>query len=232
MVGSPMRCWILALTTAFAASACDKPSSGPASTPPQAAAEDDTSSPAEGAAPPVEDEATAEPEEPGSEGLEPDDGDAGLGPAAETASTDPVEVPEDPAEGLTEPTSFATVKMEIRTPDGKVFRDNGKVIRWDQLTRIPIDFEAKQHEFIVEVKRSGKKATIELSYVLDGTDVVRNVPIETKIGKRELLRIDDGTALAVTIGTKTIKPKPPSQQKIETPKGNQPLTGVDAKSKK
>ena len=225
MVRASMRCLDLALIIVLAASACDKPADAPPTTAP--------------ASEPVAGNPDGESPDPGdpvpSDGVDPsptDNDGAGLGPAAETMADDPVEVPDDPAEGLSTPTSFATVKIEVRTPDGKIARPGAQIIRWEELTRIPVDFQGKLHEFIVSVQRSGKKASLQLSYVLDGTDVLRDYATDTKLGKRELLRIDDGTALALTIGSKTIKPKPPSKKKIDTPEGNDPLTGVDGTSKK
>lgn len=216
------------LTTALCLGACDKPSEAPApASPADAVAPEPAAEPPETEAP-VDDAAAPQP----AEEAPPAEDDGGLGPAAPTASGDPVDVPKDPAEGLTEPTSFASIKLEIRTPAGKVYRDSAKVIRWEQLTRVPIDFEGERHEFIVDVKRSGKQATVEMTYLRGGTEIVRKYALEAKLKKREVLRIDDGTALAVTVTSKTIKPKPPGQQKIDNPEGNDPLTGVDPKAKK
>ena len=222
-----MRGWI-ALTTVLCLGACDKPSEAPAPTSPADVA---ASEPAEEPTPTEAPTDDPSPDQPAEEEPATDD-DGGLGPAAATTAGDPVDVPKDPAEGLTEPTSFASIKLEIRTPDGKVYRDSAKVIRWEQSTRIPIDFEGERHEFLLDVRRSGKQATVEMTYLRGGTEILRKYALDTKIKKRELLRIDDGTALAVTVTPKTIKPKPASQQKIDNPEGNDPLTGVDAKKKK
>lgn len=152
-------------------------------------------------------------------------------PAASTGTwvdpEGPVPVPEDPSEGLSEPTSFANVKLEIKTSDGKVMRDKGKVIAWRQPTKIPFEFQGGVHEFVIDVVRDGKTANVELSYELDGMEVLRTYELETQIGKREVIRIEDGTALALTVTSKTIKPKTKAErEKIEARKGKDPLSGA------
>jgi hypothetical protein len=203
---------------------CDKGQT--ASTPPP-----ETSAPA--TAPPTdvgdeEDEATDETETETAEAETEQPSAESTGAWAE--DTGPVPVPEDPSEGLTEPTSFAQVKLEIKVPSGKVMRDGGKVIAWQQPTKIPFEFQGGMHQFVLDVTRDGKTANVELSYELDGVEVLRTYELETKMGKREVIRIEDGTALALTVTSKTIKPKSRAErEKIEQRKSKDPLSGVEKK---
>jgi hypothetical protein len=210
-------CLILLVT------ACDKETQPPPTTAPNAVEATDEPAPAEDPGPADESTEPAQSDE-GETGE--DDGGVDLGPPATSAPDGPVEIPDDPAEGLTEPTSFASVKVEVKTPGGEVVRDEARIIRWDQPTRIPVDVSGKEHEFTLDIHRDGKKVSLKITYVVDGTDVLREQPLDSKLGKRDVLRIDDGTALAFTVANKTIKPKAPSQKKIDNPEGNDPLTGV------
>jgi hypothetical protein len=148
-------------------------------------------------------------------------------PAAR-APGDPVSVPEDPAEGLTEPTSFANVKLEVKQGP-KVHKDPGQTIRWEELTRIPLDIDGQVHEFLVVVSRSGEKAEVTLSYNLDGNEIMRKYTFDTKIKKREVLRLDGGGALAVTVTPLTVKPYKSGHKKVEKVEGEDPLSGAGEK---
>lgn len=161
----------------------------------------------------------------------PDDGagDAsGEGAVAVGDSGGPASVPEDPAEGLTAPTSMASVKLEIKGEDGKVFKDKPKVIRWDQLTRIPIDFGSRMHEFDLLLGQDGKKAVdVQLSYTVGGKEVLRKYRFDTKVGTREVIQIEGGVAVAVTVTPKTVKPKPAAERdKVKTSDSRDPLAGA------
>lgn len=149
-------------------------------------------------------------------------------PAVATPTGGPTPVPADPAEGLDEPTSMASVKLEIKDQDGKVFKDTPKIIRWDERFRIPLEIGNRVHEIDVEATRSGKTVELVLGYLLGGQELVRNFRLETGVSKRELIHIEGGIALAITVTPKTIKPKPQkARDKVETPTGSDPLAGAE-----
>jgi hypothetical protein len=160
--------------------------------------------------------------------LEPDEG-SDTEPAPVVAeSNGPSPVPADPAVGLTAPTSMATVKLEIKDDNGKVFKDTPKVIRFDEKFRIPVEIGSRVHEIDVEVSREGKGLEVVLGYLLAGQELVRNYRLETSANKRELIHIEGGIALAITVGSKTIKPKPQKERdKVQTPAGSDPLAGAE-----
>ncbi|MEM6988984.1 MAG: hypothetical protein AAF721_00760 [Myxococcota bacterium] len=222
-----------ALLFVFAGSAlafgCSK--STPPSTPPDATAATPT-------------DATT-PDSPDPEGSDPDEGtateDGGEEPSPEDTPTSAgpitdeygaVAVARDPRAEVTEISKWANMKTEIRTPSGKVFKDKGKAFPYDQLTRLDFDFEGITHTFLVDLSRDGKsKAAVKLTYLAGGEEVVRNYGFDAKLNKREVLRLDDGTALALTISTKTIKPLPiEEREKLQGADGNRdPLSGAGAK---
>ncbi len=140
-----------------------------------------------------------------------------------------VAVAANPRAEVTEVAKWANMKTEIRTPSGKVFKDKGKAFPYDQLTRLDFDFEGITHTFLVDLSRDGKsKAGVKLTYLAGGEEVVRNYGFDAKLNKREVLRLDDGTALALTISTKTIKPLPVEErEKLKGADGNRdPLSGA------
>lgn len=137
----------------------------------------------------------------------------------------------DPAEGLEKATAMAKIKLEIRSPNGKIHKDQARIVRWDELTRVEMEFQGIEHAFLLDLGKDGKSVSVKLTYLADGEEVIRNYGYDSKVGKREVVRIDDGTALAVTINTKTVKPKPPEpgQEKIKTAEGDDPLAGAKKK---
>ncbi len=144
------------------------------------------------------------------------------------APGDPVSVPEDPASEITEPTSFANVKLEVKMGP-KVYRDPGKVIRWDELTKIPLDIDGQTHDFVVLVSRENEKSDkveIMMSYVRGGTEILRKYTFDVKAKKREAFSTDDGTALAVTVTPQIVKPAKSGHKKVEKVEGDDPLVGA------
>lgn len=138
-----------------------------------------------------------------------------------------VPVPEDPADGLTEPTSMASVKLEIKGEDGKVFKDQPKVIFWDRLTRIPIDFGSRMHEFDLLLGQDKKSVDVQISYTVGGKEVLRKYKFDTKVGTREVIQIEGGVAVALTVTPKTVKPRPAAERdKVEAGGSRDPLAGA------
>jgi hypothetical protein len=219
------------ISIVVALAACAKPDA-PSTTSPEDATEPtpvSESNPGPGPVPgdsdpeaPTADDPTTD--DPGTEDAAIDEAASADEPAAR-APGDPVSVPEDPADGLTEPTSFANVKLEIKQGP-KVHKDPGQTIRWEELTRIPIEVEGQVHEFIVHVSRAGEKAEVMMSYNRGGKEILRKFTFDTKIKKREVLRIDDGSALAVTVTPQMVKPAKSAHKKVEKVQGNEPLSGA------
>ena len=138
---------------------------------------------------------------------------------------------EDPRAVVENAEKWANVKLEIRSPGGKVFKDPGKVFRYGEKTRIDFDFEGITHTFLLDIGKPGSTAPVNMSYMAGGEEVVRNYDFEAKLSKREVLRLDDGTAVALTISTKTIKPLPVEErEKLKGAAGERdPLAGAEKK---
>lgn len=151
-------------------------------------------------------------------------------PEPDTIPTGPVGPVADPAEGLTEAKDFAQVKLELKQPNKKVYKDPaGKILDWDTPTRIDVDFDDHKHAFVLTAKRSGKTGvTVEIDYTLDGTEVLRSADLATKLKERGVLLVEGGAAIAVTVVNKRVKPKPaPAKDTIVQPGGKDPLAGAE-----
>lgn len=166
----------------------------------------------------------------GDEGVDPVDTPVSSGPITDEYGA--VAIAENPRAEVTEASTWANVKLEIKTPSGKVFKDPGKAFPFDQLTRIEFDFEGITHTFLLDISPPGKsKAALKLTYLAGGEEVVRNYGFDAKLKKREVLRLDDGTALALTVGSKKIQPLPKEErEKLQGSDGNRdPLKGATDK---
>jgi hypothetical protein len=223
------RCVLFTLLPALLA--CGKPAATTPPVDPGAAPSSDPAAPASDPAATPDEEGT--PEAPAEAPAAEDGGGEGGEGEAEGAAVAvddpgaPATVPEDPAEGLTEPTSMASVKLEIKGEDGKVFKDKGKVIRWDQLTRIPIDFGSRMHEFDILLGQDKKSVGVQISYFVGGKEVLRKYRFDTKVGTREVIQIEGGVAVALTVTPKTIKPKPAAERdKVDAGGSRDPLAGA------
>ena len=139
-----------------------------------------------------------------------------------------VAIAKDPRAEVDKDTKWARIKLEIKTPEGKLFKDPGQVMPFDQLTRVDFDFEGLTHTFLLDLSQDGGKVGVKVTYLAGGEEVVRNYGFDARVDKREVLRLDDGTALAMTIGTKTIKPLPKAErEKLEGAKTRDPLAGTE-----
>ena len=110
-----------------------------------------------------------------------------------------------------------------------MLKDKPRVLRFDETFRIPLELGGRVHELDIEVTREGKGfEVVVVSYVLEGQQLVRNYRMEASANKREVIHIEGGIGLAITVGSKTIKPKPQKERdKVETPAGDDPLAGAE-----
>jgi hypothetical protein len=137
-------------------------------------------------------------------------------------------------------TNKAHVKLEIKQEDGKVLRNKGDLLDWGQSGTVVI--EADEHKHAIELqltKGSDSTLTVTLAYERDGNPVVAPYTFDTKLKKREVIHIEGGAAIALTISPKAVKeeeappppeeaPEPAPKDKIEIGGGsNDPLGGIE-----
>ena len=100
-------------------------------------------------------------------------------------------------------------------------------MQWDQLTRIPVDFNGQIHEFDVQVANKGGQVGVTISYNVGSEAVLADYKFDTKPKFREVLRIDNGMALAITVTPKTVKPYTKKErEKLEGKAEKDPLAGA------
>lgn len=149
---------------------------------------------------------------------------------AATIPTGPSKPVADPADGLTEPKDFAVVKLELKQPNKKIYKDpTGQIVEWSVPTRIEVDFDGHKHAFVLTATRSGKSGvTVEIDYELDGAEVLRSADLPGKLKERGVLLVEGGAAIAVTVANKRVKPKAvPPKDTIKQPDGKDPITGAE-----
>lgn len=160
--------------------------------------------------------------------------------AAETTTTDDAE-----AEAQRE---VAQVKVEMKTPRGRVIKlDSDLTVDWGVETGIDIQADGSVHQLQLTVQRKGEKKeskdiAITLGYNLDGEAIIAPYTFDSKVKKREVVRIEGGIAFAITITPKTIKDEgggsdegdeappeetEPPRDKIEIEDDDDPLGGLE-----
>lgn len=127
----------------------------------------------------------------------------------------------------------ALVKIEIKQPTGNVVKNEGDLVEWNEDAAVVIDTEDQKHAVSLKLGRESEKASkvnVTLAYDLDGQPVIAPYSFDTRVKKREVVRIEGGLAIAVTITPKTVQLEPPKKkrEKIEGVKDpNDPLDGLD-----
>ena len=161
--------------------------------------------------------------------------------AAETTTTDDAE-----AEAQHE---VASVKVEMKTPRGRVVKLDGDLqVDWGVETGIDIEADGSTHSLQLMVQRKGEKKksdkiSITVGYTLDGEAIIAPYTFDSKVKKREVVRIEGGAAFAITITPKTIKGEgdegtdegeelppeevEPPRDKIEIEDEDDPLGGLE-----
>lgn len=127
----------------------------------------------------------------------------------------------------------AGVQVEIRQEDGKVIKD-AFTVDWDEDGSHTMEADGTQHDVAVRVERDGdsKKLNVTLAYSRGGEDIIAPYSFDTKLKKREVVRIEGGLAIALTIAPKKVstkkeepKRKKPKLDTSEDP--NDPLAGLE-----
>ncbi len=130
----------------------------------------------------------------------------------------------------------ADIKVEIRQESGKVIKDAFQ-LDWSEDGTHSIESEGTQHDVELRVDRDGnaKSASVTLAYARGGEDIIAPYTFDVKLKKREVVRIEGGLAIAVTVTPKKVAAAAdPDKGKKKKPKldpgdddPNDPLGGLD-----
>jgi hypothetical protein len=124
----------------------------------------------------------------------------------------------------------AQVAVEIKQETGQVAKNTAQ-LEWNEESAVV--FEGAEHKHDVSVKlvrREGnsKKVSVTVAYKRDGQAVIAPHTFDTTVKKREVIRIEGGLAIALTVTPKTIKLEPPKKKEpdVDLGDGNDPLSGL------
>jgi hypothetical protein len=127
---------------------------------------------------------------------------------------------------------LALVKIEIKQPSGKIVKNEGALVEWNENASVVIDADERKHAVSLQVKRESEKASkleVTLAYDVDGNPIIAPYSFDTRVKKREVIHIEGGLAIALTVTPKTVRAEPPKKkrEKIEDAgNANDPLDGL------
>jgi len=128
--------------------------------------------------------------------------------------------------------NVAVVKIEVKLESGKVIKHEGAVLDWGADGNIVLTQDDHKHDVALKIDRPGdseKKIKLTVGYTRDGEAIIAPYTVDSQVKKREVIRIEGGVAIAVTVVPKTMKveaPKEKPRDKIEGPGSNDPLDGL------
>lgn len=103
----------------------------------------------------------------------------------------------------------ASIKVEIRQESGEVVKGSTQ-LGWNEDGTLSIEQDGTKHKLELRVDREGnsKNLSITVAYSRGGKDIVAPYVFDAKVKKREVLRIEDNLAIAVTVTpTKIVRVK-------------------------
>lgn len=142
------------------------------------------------------------------------------------------------------PRDMASIKIELKQQSGKVIKYDGAVLDWGSDGNISLKQGDVVHDIALRVDRpdeDAKAISLTVGYTKDGAPVIEPQTIASELKKREVIRIEGGIAIAITVTPKASKdaPKdepgdepPADEEPKETPKdrividGDDPLAGL------
>lgn len=158
--------------------------------------------------------------------------------AADAEATDDAEAPVD----------MASVKIELKQASGKVLKYDGAQLEFGADGNVTFKHDDHVHDVSLRIDRAGegsKAISLTVGYTKDGSAVIAPQTVESEIKKREVISIEGGVAIAITVSAKATKdapkekappaeepapeeppPPPPRKDKIDGGGGNDPLDGL------
>lgn len=119
---------------------------------------------------------------------------------------------------------IAQAKVEVKTESGAVLKSHLN-LDWGADGNLELAAGETKHAIGVKVERSGdaKEITVTLSYGVDGAPVIEPYTFDSSVGKREVIHIEDGAAIALTVTPTNVKvdePPPPPPEEPDEGGGN------------
>jgi len=102
----------------------------------------------------------------------------------------------------------AIVKVEVKLESGKVIKHDGVLFEWGDEGNVVLKYDDHTHDVALKVDRpdeNGKKIDLTVGYSRDGTLIITPQQVSTEAKKREVIRIEGGAAIALTVTPKKVK---------------------------
>jgi hypothetical protein len=135
-----------------------------------------------------------------------------------SANAEPAAAPTPAAEAQH---NVASVKIELKQPSGKVLKYDGAMLEWGADGNVEIKYEDHVHDIALRVERPDdkqKQISLTVGYSKDGQAVIEPTTVASEIKKREVVRIDGGIAIAITVTPKNVKGE---GEPVEPPEENE-----------
>lgn len=113
------------------------------------------------------------------------------------------------------PKDSASIKIELKQESGKVLKYDGAVLDWGADGNVEFKADNHVHDVALRVDRGGEEGkTIQLTvgYTRDGKAIIEDHTVSSEIKKREVIRIEGGIAIAITVTPKPNKSAPPPEE--------------------
>lgn len=127
-----------------------------------------------------------------------------------------------------EPADQASVKIELKQPSGKILKYDGALLDWGADGNVTFKQDDHVHDVSLRIDRSDDKGaaiSLTVGYTKDGKPIIEPQTVDSEIKKREVIRIEGGVAIAITVTSKNAKaaPPPPAEEpKEEEPPAEEP----------
>lgn len=125
----------------------------------------------------------------------------------------------------------AAVRIEIRQESGDIAEARTE-LDWSTEESVTFQGGGRTHDVALHLERAGKskKVQAKVGYRRDGRPVIAPVDLTLQLGKREVLHIEGGLAIALTVTAKAAPSSPPPSQRppVKRPDGggDDPLEGL------
>ncbi len=133
------------------------------------------------------------------------------------------------------PRDVASVKIELKQPTGKILEYDGALIDWGAEGNVTFKQDDHVHDVSLRIERpSGTASAISMTvgYTKDGNAIIAPLTVDSEIKKREVIRIEGGVAIAITVTPKANKSESSPPPAEEAPPAEEPDAPKEPPKKK
>lgn len=150
-----------------------------------------------------------------------------MGPAAPVGAAEGDQTAEAPRQ-------VAQIKIEIKLESGRVIKpEDNFTVEFGVDNSLEIQAEGSSHLFSVKVDKKGSKkdskdVSVTVGYNRDGEAVIAPYTFDTKVKKREVVRVEGGLAIALTVTPKKAEgDKPPEDEEVVPEEKQKPRDKIE-----